>query len=59
MIKEKYQLQPLSQKQFFENWTSRMSNDAHDKHAVANYFKPYIETIPRLALGEYYWLFFS
>ena len=59
MTKENYQLQPISEKQFFDNWKSKMSAGARDNHAIANYFKPYIETIPRLALGEYYWQIFN
>jgi DNA-binding CsgD family transcriptional regulator len=59
MRKETLQLQPISSKQFFDNWKTKMSEEVQDSHAIANYFKPYIETIPRLALGEYYWQIFN
>jgi DNA-binding CsgD family transcriptional regulator len=53
------QLQTISPKQFFENWRTTMTTDVQDSQAIANYFKPYVETIPRLALGEYYWQIFN
>jgi DNA-binding CsgD family transcriptional regulator len=59
MTKENYQLHPISEKQFFDNWKTKLAVDVKGNHAIANYFKPYIETIPRLALGEYYWQIFN
>ena len=32
MIKVNYQLQPISQKQFFDNWRTTMSDDIKDNH---------------------------
>lgn len=59
MTSDKFPLEIISPKQFFDNWRTKMTADVQDNRAIANYFKPYVETIPRLALGEYYWQIFN
>ncbi len=59
MIKENHTLQPISQKGFYDYWESTRTAVFQDKNTVFNFFKPYVDTIPRLALGEYYWQIFN
>jgi hypothetical protein len=38
MTKENYQLQPISEKQFFDNWRIKMSVDARDNKSLIRIF---------------------
>jgi DNA-binding CsgD family transcriptional regulator len=59
MKNNNFQLQTISETEFYEYWDINKSAKRIDKSILVNFFKPYIETIPRLALGEYYWQIFE
>lgn len=49
----------ISEKKFYELWeATRTEVNDHDDE-VYKFFKPYIQSIPKLALGEYYWQIFN
>ncbi len=52
------QLQTITQQRFYELWEETRTHVTDDENQIYQFFKPYIETIPRLVLGEYYWQIF-
>jgi DNA-binding CsgD family transcriptional regulator len=59
MLKDDPYLPIISQNRFFELWNATKTNTNDDQNEIYNFFKPYIESIPKLALGEYYWQIFN
>lgn len=52
-------LEVISEKHFFDYWESKRTNIAVDASSVMEFFKPFIDTIPKTVLGEYYWQIFD
>lgn len=52
-------LRPISEEWFFEYWESKRTNIILEEEVLIDFFKPYVETIPRIALGEFYWQIFD
>jgi DNA-binding CsgD family transcriptional regulator len=59
MIKETVQIETITEAIFFDDWTSKRTQMPEGDETVVQFFKPYIETIPKLVLGEYYWQIFD
>lgn len=59
MKSEKIEMTVISQQRFIELWRETMTPIAEDATKIYDFFKPIIETIPRLTLGEYYWQIFD
>jgi DNA-binding CsgD family transcriptional regulator len=59
MVTNLIQLQPITQKNFFDYWDSKRVYGLIEDFAVLNFFKPFVDTIPKLALGEFYWQIFN
>jgi DNA-binding CsgD family transcriptional regulator len=55
---EKINIQPITQQRFFKLWEETWTQNIEDENKIYNFFKPVIESIPLLALGEYYWQIF-
>ncbi|MBL0331102.1 MAG: helix-turn-helix domain-containing protein [Bacteroidetes bacterium] len=58
-MSEKINIPQISQQRFIELWEETRTETNEDEHKIYKFFKPYIESIPRLTLGEYYWQIFS
>jgi DNA-binding CsgD family transcriptional regulator len=58
MNHQHFQLETITQKKFYELWEETRSHVTDDENQIFQFFKPYIETIPKLVLGEYYWQIF-
>lgn len=58
MNKQNIQIQTISQKRFYELWEATRTHVTDDENQIYEFFKPYIDTIPKLVLGEYYWQIF-
>lgn len=52
------QIETITQQRFYELWEETRSYVTDDENQIYQFFKPYIETIPKLVLGEYYWQIF-
>lgn len=59
MKTEEINLPVISQQQFLKLWDEIRTDATEDKNKIHSFFKPIIESIPRLALGEYYWQIFN
>jgi DNA-binding CsgD family transcriptional regulator len=59
MKTELFKFEIISPKTFFEYWDSTKANSQKQADEVINFFKPFVDTIPKLALGEYYWQIFN
>ncbi len=59
MKTEKIEMATISQQRFIELWRETYTNVGEDAAKIYEFFKPIIETIPRLTLGEYYWQMFN
>lgn len=58
MDHQNLQIETISQQRFYELWEETRSHVTDDENKIYQFFKPYIETIPKLVLGEYYWQIF-
>jgi DNA-binding CsgD family transcriptional regulator len=58
MNKQNIQIQTISQKRFSELWEATRTHVTDDENQIYEFFKPYIDTIPKLVLGQYYWQIF-
>jgi DNA-binding CsgD family transcriptional regulator len=58
MDHQNLQIQTISEQRFYELWEETRTHVTDDENQIYQFFKPYIETIPRLVLGEYYWQIF-
>ena len=56
---ENVKIPVISQQRFFELWEETQTETADDEVKIYNFFKPIIETIPQLTLGEHYWQIFN
>ncbi len=59
MKTELFKFETISPERFFEYWNSTKSNSHKKTSEVVNFFKPFVDTIPKLSLGEYYWQIFN
>jgi DNA-binding CsgD family transcriptional regulator len=59
MKKNSTQLQPITVERFYDFWETKRTYGSLENEAVLNFFKPYLESIPNLAMGEYYWQIFN
>jgi DNA-binding CsgD family transcriptional regulator len=53
------QLQPITPTDFYNYWDLKSVRSLEEHNAPLSFFKPFIDTIPKLTLGEYYWQIFS
>lgn len=51
-------LEIISEEYFFQHWESKLTKPSVSAEAVMDFFRPFIETIPKTVLGEYYWQIF-
>lgn len=58
MKHQNLQIETITQKRFYELWEETRSHVTDDENKIYQFFKPYIESIPKLVLGEYYWQIF-
>lgn len=58
MNQQNLQIETITQQRFYELWEETRSHVTDDENQIYQFFKPYIETIPKLVLGEYYWQIF-
>lgn len=58
-VNDNIQLKPISQKGFYDYWNSKKSIASVDESVVLQFFKPYVQALPKLVLGEYYWQIFN
>jgi DNA-binding CsgD family transcriptional regulator len=59
MTDDTLQLKPITPKDFFNYWDSKSVNNIDVSNLPFTFFKPFIDTIPKLTLGEYYWQIFN
>jgi DNA-binding CsgD family transcriptional regulator len=52
-------LEVISGEHFFQYWESKWIPFSVAKQAMIEFFKPFISTIPKTVLGEYYWQIFD
>lgn len=52
-------LEVISEEHFFHYWASKRTHFEIDAATVMAFFKPFIDTIPKTVLGEYYWQIFD
>jgi DNA-binding CsgD family transcriptional regulator len=52
-------LDVISEAYFFQYWASKRLPISVEKQDILDFFKPYITTIPKTVLGEYYWQIFD
>lgn len=57
--KDSSMLPVISEKKFYELWEATRTEFNEQDVEVYKFFKPYIQSIPKLALGEYYWQIFN
>jgi DNA-binding CsgD family transcriptional regulator len=58
-MQDKVYLKTFSKEDFYELWEDRKSLHLPDAATVQQFFAPYIETLPRLAHGPFYWHIFE
>jgi DNA-binding CsgD family transcriptional regulator len=59
MKTETFKFQAISPNDFYEYWDVNKANSNKKTSEIINFFKPFVDTIPKLALGEYYWQIFN
>ncbi|MFN3848270.1 MAG: LuxR C-terminal-related transcriptional regulator [Spirosomataceae bacterium] len=59
MEKTDIKLQTISEERFYEYWESKRTNIEIEQAEIFDFFRPFVETIPKVALGEYYWQIFD
>jgi DNA-binding CsgD family transcriptional regulator len=59
MDKKFTQIDPITTDVFFKHWDSTKANNNKQISEIINFFKPFVDTIPKLALGEFYWQIFN
>lgn len=59
MKTEKINLESITQQKFFKLWEETWVKDIEVETKMFHFFKPVIENISRLSLGEYYWQIFD
>jgi DNA-binding CsgD family transcriptional regulator len=59
MKSKKISIPLISQQKFLQLWAETRIETNEDENKIYNFFKPFIEGIPRLTLGEYYWQIFN
>jgi DNA-binding CsgD family transcriptional regulator len=57
--KEEFKFEAITPNDFYEYWDINKTNSNKKTSEIINFFKPYVDTIPKLALGEYYWQIFN
>jgi DNA-binding CsgD family transcriptional regulator len=57
-IKSK-KIEIISKSEFYQYWDINKSNSDKEISEIIQFFKPFVETIPKLVLGEYYWQIFN
>ncbi|MBK7636411.1 MAG: hypothetical protein IPJ13_20690 [Saprospiraceae bacterium] len=52
MSKHNLQLTTITQQRFYELWEETRSHVTDDENKIYQFFKPYIETIPKLGITK-------
>ncbi|MEZ4983948.1 MAG: helix-turn-helix transcriptional regulator [Saprospiraceae bacterium] len=58
MKHQNLKIDTITQQRFYQLWEETRSDVTDDENQIYQFFKPYIESIPKLVLGEYYWQIF-
>jgi DNA-binding CsgD family transcriptional regulator len=53
------QISTISKEYFYESWENIRTTFSTEKSEVERFFMPFIETMPKTALGEFYWQIFD
>jgi DNA-binding CsgD family transcriptional regulator len=59
MDKKEHQIDSVSKTIFFEYWDAKKAELLGEFEAVISFFEPYIKSIPKIVLGNYYWQIFD